>query len=149
FTADGGFCPSDRTLVMIHGIFSSPQDAFGALAAPKAFHDPNTNPAGPYVTVVGIEYDFTAFILPDLANGVADVLNQIFDGSCTASAEFDIEAHSKGTLVALAALDHMTPTTISKLKHIVLVGGPLDGTPAAISLGEVASYYVNQVSRIP
>jgi hypothetical protein len=149
FDPGPGYCPTGRTIVMIHGMLSSPQDAFGSAAAPRSIAGPPGTIGGPYKSVVGIKYDWWLTISPNSAQSVATILNSLFDGPCTSSPEFDIEAHSEGAVVTLAALGNMTANTRSKLKHIILVAGPLDGTPlandTAAAANNVVSYYANKI----
>jgi hypothetical protein len=138
----GSFCPTGRTLIMIHGMLSSPQDAFGALAA-----DQSIAPSGPYETVLGIKYEWFRKV-PISAPSIATLVNSLFDGPCNMSSEFDIEAHSEGTVVALASLPDMSPGARSKLQHLILVAGPLNGTPFADNAVNIAdnivSYFANK-----
>lgn len=111
FTVD----PAKSTVVMVHGIFSSVETAFGPCEG-------GIINAGGYQQAVGLDYDWTqppATEAPLLANFVNSL----------PVATVDIEAHSYGTVVALAAL----PLITKKIGHVVLLGGPLplNGSPQA------------------
>ncbi|MBV9277079.1 MAG: hypothetical protein JOZ97_02475, partial [Candidatus Eremiobacteraeota bacterium] len=106
--------PSKRTVVMVHGIFSSVETAFPC--------EQTLLDAGGYAQGLGLDYNWTQppqVEAPILAN---------FINSLPVST-VDIEAHSYGTVVTLAAL----PLITKKLGHVVLLGGPLplNGSPQA------------------
>jgi pimeloyl-ACP methyl ester carboxylesterase len=110
FTVDA----TKRTVVMLHGIFSSVEQAFPC--------EQTLLQAGGYAQGLGLNYDWTQ--PPDkLAPIFANYINSL------PVASLDIEAHSYGTIVALAAL----PMIQKKVNHIVLLGGPLplNGSPQA------------------
>jgi hypothetical protein len=116
--------PGQKTLVLIHGIFSSVETAFPATptpACPQEIAD-----AGGYKQVLGWDYDW---FYPPKVEGPAfyKFLDKIADAGVT---DLDVEAHSYGTLVTLAAVPLLTSI---KIKHVVLLGGPLPlrGTPLA------------------
>lgn len=115
---------SARTLIVIHGIFSSVESAYtcanqylassagGSSAAPYA-----------YQQILGFDYDYAQ---PPAVEGAkfAQFINGLNLG------DFDIEAHSYGTLVTLAALPQLT----SQPHRTILAGGPLPlrGTPLSL-----------------
>lgn len=110
FTVD----PSKRTVVMVHGIFSAVETAFPC--------EQGILNAGQYAQALGLDYDWTqppAAEAPFLAN----LINSL------PVSTVDIEAHSYGTVVTLAALPQVKKT----IGHVVLLGGPLplNGAPQA------------------
>lgn len=113
--------PNARTLVVVHGIFSSVESSYSCA------HDYMTTASsqpGAYQQVVGFDYDYTE---PPSVN--APKLAAFINGLQLAN--YDIEAHSYGTLVALGALH-----TLNTQPHrAVLVGGPLPlrGSPLVTS----------------
>jgi N-acetylneuraminic acid mutarotase len=142
-------CPtgSTRVLVLVHGILSDAQDSFGetngvASCALKAGTASCTT-HGPYDTVFGINYDWSQPIgisSLDMANS----LDSLFSSSCSFSGTIDIEAHSEGTLVALTSANDLSPSVKGKLAHIVLVAGPIDGTPLALNADGLLTLHLNQ-----
>jgi pimeloyl-ACP methyl ester carboxylesterase len=106
--------PAKKTLVFVHGIFSSVESAFPCAAAIMA--------AGGYQQAVGLDYDWTQ---PPYTE--APILSK-FVNSLPVSG-VDLEAHSYGTVVTLAAL----PAIAKTMKNVVLLGGPLplNGSPQA------------------
>jgi pimeloyl-ACP methyl ester carboxylesterase len=136
----GTIDPTKRTLVFIHGIFSSVETAFPCAATILA--------AGGYQQGVGFDYDWTQ---PPATEGplFQTYLQQLQTAKLTS---FDIEAHSYGTLITLDAL----PAVASAVPHVVLLGGPLplEGTPIASSylmtpiLGILAAAYLENPSAI-
>jgi pimeloyl-ACP methyl ester carboxylesterase len=110
FTVD----PTKRTVVMVHGIFSAVETAFPCEQAILN--------AGGYQQAIGLDYDWTqppATEAPFLSN----LVNSLPLSSV------DLEAHSYGTVVTLAAL----PLVKKTIGHVVLLGGPLplNGAPQA------------------
>jgi hypothetical protein len=116
----GTIDPTKRTLVMIHGIFSSVETAFPNPCTPEIMK------AGGYQQAVGFDYNWTD---PPQVEGplFAAFLNSLVQQKLTT---FDIEAHSYGSPVAYAALPSVTGATIP---NVVTLGGPLPlrGTPLA------------------
>ncbi len=106
---------SGRTLVLVHGMLSSVQDTFGPDCVDGIIA------AGGYEQVVGYDYDWTQ---PPYgaARGLVDFINGLN------SSWVDIEAHSYGTVVTLAAV----PSLSQRPKNVVLLNGPLPyyGVPA-------------------
>ncbi len=106
--------PAKKTLVFVHGIFSSVETAFPCVNAILA--------AGGYQQAVGLDYDWTQ---PPYAE--APILAAFING--LPNAGVDIEAHSYGTVVTLATL----PSITKSVGHVALLGGPLpsNGSPQA------------------
>jgi hypothetical protein len=112
-----GFDPSKKTLVLTHGILSSVEDSYGSCVD-------DIIAAGGYEQVVGFNYDWTKH--PAYSGQLlADFLNDL---KSRGLARADIEAHSFGTVTSLAALSAGTTLNIP---HMILEGGPLNGTPIA------------------
>jgi pimeloyl-ACP methyl ester carboxylesterase len=115
----GKIDPTKRTLVFIHGIFSSVETAFPNPCTPEIMK------AGGYQQAVGWDYNWTnppQVEGPKFAAFVSSLKEQKLDS-------VDIEAHSYGSLVTYAAVPKIT----EKLKNVVTLGGPLPlrGTPLA------------------
>jgi pimeloyl-ACP methyl ester carboxylesterase len=119
-----------KTVVLIHGIFSSVESAFptarpGSTATPCAQLIAN---AGHFDQVLGFDYKWNE---PPSSEGprFADFLKQIAAAGVDTVA---IEAHSYGSVVTLAAI----PDVVNELKvsDVVTLGGPLPlrGTPLAL-----------------
>jgi pimeloyl-ACP methyl ester carboxylesterase len=107
-----GFNNNLRTLVLVHGVNSTVKEAFGCVNAIKD--------AGGYQQIVGFNYDWTQ--RPDsVGQLLADFINEL------GTTQIDIEAHSFGAIVALAAASK----TNVEIKNMILEGGPLNGTPLA------------------
>ena len=129
-----------KTLVLIHGIFSSVETAFPCAGAIGA--------AGKYAQILGFDYNWTQ---PPTIEGplFGSFLNSLTLAGVTS---FDVEAHSYGTLQTLAAV----PSVAKSVKNVILLEGPLPfrGTPLASSylmrtiLGIVAKYWVASPSQI-
>jgi pimeloyl-ACP methyl ester carboxylesterase len=122
----GTIDPSKKTLVLIHGIFSSVESAFPASPKPAC---PNAiATAGGYQQIVGFDYEW------DMPPSVEGQLFQKFLNTLAAAGlkSVDVEAHSYGTLVTLAALPGATKKL--QIPNAVLLGGPLPlrGTPLAL-----------------
>jgi pimeloyl-ACP methyl ester carboxylesterase len=109
-----GFCPTKKTLVLIHGLFSSVEGAFGpCLTGIKA--------GGHYDQVIGFNYDWTQRIVVG-GQKFADFLTQLNQSGLT---RIDIEAHSYGTVTALYAASLAN----IEIDNMVLEGAPLQGSP--------------------
>ena len=113
--------PNARTLVVVHGIFSSVESSYACA------HDYMTSASsqpGAYRQIVGFDYDYTE---PPSVNApkLAAFINALH------LANYDIEAHSYGTLVALGSLHDLD----TQPHRAVLVGGPLPlrGSPLVTS----------------
>lgn len=119
-----GFDPSKKTLVLVHGMLSSVENAFGDKNCVNLIMR-----KGGYEQVVGFNYDWTQGIEKS-GQELADFLRSL---RATGLTQVDIEAHSEGVPVSLAA-SARTDIPIGKM---VLLGGPIMGTPAA-SVGVVA-----------
>jgi hypothetical protein len=128
WSQSGSILPGKRTLVLIHGIFSSVETAFKYPIAAQI------GKAGQYQQIVGFDYDWTE---PPSVEGpiFAKFLNDLVSSGVTT---FDIEAHSYGSPVTYAALPYVKG---AKIPNVVTLGGPLPlrGTPLA------AGYYLRLV----
>ncbi len=118
-----------KTVVLIHGIFSSVESAFPT-PSPKSTETPcpqRIADAGGFKQVLGFDYKWNE---PPYYGGdrFADFLKQIADAGVSS---VTIEAHSYGSVVTLAAV----PLVEKKLTvdNVVTLGGPLPlrGTPLA------------------
>ncbi|HET9030271.1 MAG TPA: alpha/beta hydrolase [Candidatus Aquilonibacter sp.] len=114
---------SARTLVVIHGIFSSVETAYDC-ANSYLSTTANGSSTAPYSyqQIFGFDYDYAQ--PPDVeAPLFAAFINKL------GLTNYDIEAHSYGTLVTLGAL----PKLAVRPNRTVLVGGPLPlrGSPIA------------------
>ena len=117
-----GLDPTQRTLILVHGMTSSVEGAFGTtianLVASKQSKWPDSMAKFWGLTIIGRKG----------LDSSGQQLGTFLD--CLASKGFnnvDIEAHSEGVPVALAAAGHSTLS----LNHMVLLGGPINGTPIA------------------
>jgi hypothetical protein len=115
-----GFDCSKRTLVVVHGMMSQVQEAF-----PKKTVE-DIMAAGEYQQVVGFNYNWTQGIT-NSGSQLAAFLGSL--KSACPDIQVDIEAHSEGVPVALSAV---CQTTNMPIGHIVMLGGPIMGTPAAL-----------------
>ncbi len=122
----GTIASGKKTLVLIHGIFSSVESSFPAYrfftGCPQKIAD-----AGSFDQVLGFDYDW--FEPPDKEGALfADFLKQVLEKN---PSSLTVEAHSYGTLVTLAALPNLGPD--AKIANAVTLGGPLPlrGTPLA------------------
>jgi sugar lactone lactonase YvrE len=117
-------CPTGNTLVVVHGMVSSVQSSFPpATAQVLQLAGSNTNF---YETVVGFNYDWLQSIT---TSGAA--LGSFLDTLASCGVTIDIEAHSEGVPVSMAALIVTKSQTNAQIKRLVCLGGPIMGTPAA------------------
>jgi hypothetical protein len=111
--------PSKRTLVFIHGIFSSVETAFPNPCTPQIMK------AGGYTQALGWDYNWTN---PPQVEGpkFAAFLNSLKGKRLNS---FDVEAHSYGSVVSYAAV----PSVKATMNAVVTLGGPLPlrGSPLA------------------
>lgn len=112
-------CPSGRTLVLVHGMFSTVEDSFG----PAVVGEIEKGSSNYYQSVVGFDYNWLQSITQSGAQ-LATFLNDL--GACNIGS-LDIEAHSEGVPVSMSALIQ----SVTKVNHLISVGGPIMGTPAA------------------
>jgi hypothetical protein len=129
------FDPTKKTLVLEHGVNSTIEEAYGGCVD-------QIMSAGGYEQVIGFNYDWTK---RPAATGKQ--LAAFLDTLKTAGlAEADIEAHSFGTITALAAVSRTGLT----VPHMVLEGGPLNGTPLAEHPNYISlmAYYLNGVNKL-
>lgn len=121
WSASGSIAPNKKTVVLIHGIFSSVEASFPK-TCPQRIAD-----AGGFDQVLGFDY---AWNEPPDAEGAlfADFLKKV--GAAKVSS-LSVEAHSYGSLVTLAAIPKVDPAV--KIANVVTMGGPLPlrGTPLA------------------
>jgi hypothetical protein len=112
------FDPTKKTLVLVHGMNSQVEQAFG---------DPNCvnqiMKLGGYEQVLGFDYDYTQG-LQTSGQQLATFLNSLKAAGLT---QVDIEAHSEGVPVSLSAACQ----TGIPVGNLVMLGGPINGTPAA------------------
>ncbi len=144
------FCPTgSRTLILVHGMFSDVKDSFGkiggvASCALKTGTASCPVTRGPYDTVLGINYDWSDHIASSGQN-VSNIINSFFTGSCSYNGTIDIEAHSEGTLVSLTAVNNLSSNAKARIAHIVLVAGPIEGTPLASDADPFITPSLNEV----
>lgn len=135
--------PNAKTVVLVHGIFSSVESAFPAGKCASGVQS-----QGGYQQVLGFDYNWTQPPYTE-APLLAAFINSLPVSSV------DLEAHSYGTVVTTAAL----PLITKKLNHVVLLGGPLplNGSPQsdpgtlrdfAIWGGELAEWLYGSPSYI-
>ena len=114
-----------KTVVLIHGIFSTVESAFPTGYIYKCPND--IAKAGGFDQVLGFDYDWFD---PPQAQGTlfAEFLKKVVAAKVSS---LTIEAHSYGSLVSLAALPKLGPD--AKIANLVTLGGPLPlrGTPLA------------------
>jgi hypothetical protein len=118
----GTITATQRILALTHGIRSSVETTY-------ADSDNNScvgaiQSAGKYDAVVGFDYDWTQ---PEsnTAPLYAKFLNQL------PAYWIDVEAHSFGTINTLGALEQPSVHPTAPPKNVVLLAGPLAGTPMA------------------
>ncbi|MHB8603113.1 MAG: esterase/lipase family protein [Nitrosotalea sp.] len=107
--------PNKKTLVVIHGIWSNVDQAYGSCLN-KIMTE------GGYSQVIGFNYDSDKRIAPSAAL-FSDFLNKLHANYSIP--KVDIMAHSKGTAVTVAALANTT----MPINNAVLEGPVLGGTP--------------------
>jgi pimeloyl-ACP methyl ester carboxylesterase len=128
-----GICPAARTVVFVHGILSSVEDVGSIKGAFTCFQDIQS--AGHYDQVLAFDYNWTQAI--NVSGGqLATFLNCLRDQHFT---NVDIEAHSEGVAVALSAASQ----TSLPLADMVLLGGPILGTPLTNSTKLVKTFLEN------
>jgi hypothetical protein len=110
-----------KDLILVHGMLSSVENAYSKV---EGIRD-----AGDYGAVLGFDYDWTAN-LSDSGTNLSQFLTTLRGLGIT---QTDIEAHSEGGPVALAASCFNNDMTVGT---IALLGAPVMGTPAAL-LGPV------------
>lgn len=108
---------NEKTLVLVHGIFSSVESAFPSV---NAIRD-----AGGYQRVIGYNYAWRQDINQS-GEELAGFLDSLSNAGTTS---LDIEAHSQGVPVTIAAMARTTESM--RIPNFVSNGGPLNGTPAA------------------
>jgi len=130
-----GFDCNRKTLVLIHGILSTVENAFG-FGIENCVNEIMSR--GGYQQVIGFNYDFAGKRIDENGQLFADFLNSLQE-QCGPTAQVDILAHSLGTLNALYAASR----TNLKINNMILEGGPLDGTPAATTAARLLTLYAD------
>jgi hypothetical protein len=120
-------CPTGKTLVLVHGMFSSVERAFPPTVAE---HIQKAGTTKHYDSVVGFDYDWLLSIKTS-GKALASFLDTLV---ATCGLTVDIEAHSEGVAVSMAALTQTKSGTNDQVAHLVSLGGPIMGTPAADDL---------------
>jgi len=127
-----GIDPRKKTLILVHGMLSSVENAYDAATIKKLMA------AGGYQQVVGFDYDWTDGI------DVSGLKLAFFLHSLHAAglASADMEAHSEGVAVTLSAACQDADLPIG---NIAMLGGPIMGTPAASlsGAGKIAGLLAN------
>jgi len=125
WSRDGTIESGKKTVVLIHGIFSSVEASFPT-SSPVPCPEKIAK-AGGYQQVLGWDYDW--FYPPSIEGPLFGKFLEDIGRAGVPS--FDIQAHSYGSLVTLSAV----PGLDSKFRvdHVVTLGGPLPlrGTPLA------------------
>ena len=125
--------PNLRTLLLLHGLGNSVEDSFPGTCG---FNIANQ---GTYDQVIGYDYDWTR--RPSEAGlFLRNVLTQF-----PHQRSLDIEGHSYGAVVAIAALA-WKPLTDQPLKNLVLVGGPLPAHGAPIASPAFVRFLFNNTA---
>jgi pimeloyl-ACP methyl ester carboxylesterase len=129
--------PSARTVVVVHGIFSSADQAFGTCGDGK--HAAAKLKQMGYGQVLGFNYDFTQG-----PGAAGDQLGAFLESLRQAGVtSVDVIGHSMGGTVALRGI---TKTTL-RVDHLGTLGSPVTGTPLA-SLGSVLSPVVGAFNPV-
>lgn len=116
-----------RTLILVHGIFSSTKSTFPCAGSIKTL--------GNYDQVIGFTYDWST-PLGTMRKQFADFVNNLPPRDW-----IDLEAHSYGTDVVLEALKDIH----APVKNVILLAGPLprNGMPLATEPGYLRSLFLN------
>ena len=129
WSKQGSIAANKKTVVLIHGIFSSVETAFPT-PAPKSKEVPcpqRIAKAGGFEQVLGFDY---AWNEPPKTEGplFADFLKKVVDAKVSS---LSVEAHSYGSVVSLAAIPKVSGDV--NISNVVTLGGPLPlrGTPLA------------------
>ena len=124
------FDPNKKTLVLVHGILSTVEGAFG-----NCVNDILAE--GGYEQVLGFNYDWTEGVFLQSGPRLATFLNDLERMMVT---DVDMVAHSMGGIVAIAAASE----TDLQIQNMVLEGAPLAGTP----LSSIANRNIAWVSTL-
>ena len=114
-----GFDPSKKTLVLVHGMNSTVEDAYRKPGCVDLIMQ-----KGGYKQVLGFNYNWTQGI-NESGRQLASFLDSLKSAGLIT---VDIEAHSEGVPVSLFAATH----TQMNIGNIVMKVGPIFGTPAAM-----------------
>ncbi|MBZ5536572.1 MAG: SBBP repeat-containing protein [Acidobacteriia bacterium] len=144
--------PGTRVLVLVHGILSSVEDAYGNNSAMVTALDGTTdfcvnqiqkaagkNSSGAptvYGQVVGFDYDWSSDIGLNSGPSFANFLNTL----ARCGNEIDVQAHSAGGPVASYGIMQAAQETRSLIKNFVGLGNPWTGTQAAFNTIEYPGF---------
>ena len=140
---DYSSCPSGRTLLVVHGMNDYVEQGFTTGTGKNQRLIQPIIQAGDYSNVLGFDYDWTQGIDASGAQ-LATFLDRVIS-QCT-GISLDIEAHSEGVPVSLAALGTLMqthPNELNAIKHVVALGGPIMGTPMANDARGIATILAN------
>jgi pimeloyl-ACP methyl ester carboxylesterase len=112
-----------KTLVLVHGVNSFVDQAFGDCGAGSFDATSQIMRAGGYTQAIGLDYDWTQNL---------DLSGQQLAAFLRASGlkNFDLEGHSMGGAVVLSGAAYITEPAI-QIDKIVTLGGAGEGTPVA------------------
>lgn len=138
FSSCSKVAPGTRILVLVHGMSSSIEDAYGndgnnvTIGGKGDLCVNQINNQGPggsplYGQVVGFDYDWTTDINSGSGAALASFLDKL--GACGYT--IDVEAHSEGGPVAASGIMQVDSTTQPLINNLVGLGNPWDGTPTA------------------
>lgn len=135
---DYSACPSGKTLLVVHGMNDYVQEAFSTGSSNSPGKIQPIIAAGAYDSVLGFNYDWLCGITSpclSVTSGattgaqLATFLTTIT--ACQSVSSLDIEAHSEGVPVSLAALAKLDVSQRKLIRHLIALGGPIMGTPMA------------------
>jgi Viral BACON domain len=135
-----GFDPAKRTLVLVHGMASKVEAAFGDCKDGAGSAAEQIRKAGGYEQIIGFDYDWTQGLAANGKN-LADFLDSL---QAAGLVTVDLEGHSEGVPVLLSAAcqTHVT------LGNVAMLGGPIMGTPAASVGSAVQTGGINALETV-
>ncbi len=137
-------CPSGKTLVVVHGMDSFVEASFPINPPTGGVGIQTIKSEGNYDSVLGFDYDWTQGITAS-GDQLADFLSLL--KSCSVNS-LDIEAHSEGVPVSMAALvsSRLDAGVKVKVRRLICLAGPIMGTRAANDITILGTVF--QVSSI-